>query len=191
MARVFINEEVRSMDSFVPGQIFAFGSIVLHADPTGCHGRVGSFAPDQEVRFGNLEFSIDPRGDLLLTGLVVSSDAPEDSEALTSDVVFNLAPGANPGDDLDLSPDPAIAPDRRAPTPAEYTSRADAAEVNSEHARKIDPIELSVLGEALDRILSMKNTDNPTPIHAQIGLEAGQQELFVTPTTHLDRKSVV
>ena len=131
MARVVINEEVRNMDSFVPGQIFALGSIVLHADPTGCLGQVGSFAPDQEVRFGNLEFSVDSQGDLSLTGLAVSSEAPEDSEALTSDVVFNPAHRANPSDDLDLGSDPAIAPDRQTPTPAEYTSCADASEVNS------------------------------------------------------------
>ena len=184
MARLVISEEVRNLDSFVPEQIFAFGSIVLHADPTGRLGRVGSFAPDQEVRFGNLEFSVDPRGDLLLTGLAVSSDTPEDSEALTLDVAFDLAHGANPDDDLDFNPDPAIAPDGRASTPTEYTSCADAPEVNSKRAEQIDPIELSTLDEALDRISSMKITDDPTPIHTQIGLEAGQEEFFVPPTTH-------
>ena len=59
MARLFVNEEVRNTGTFVPRQIFAFGSIVLHADPTGHLGRVESFAPDQEVRFRNLEFSVD------------------------------------------------------------------------------------------------------------------------------------
>jgi hypothetical protein len=35
MARLVINEEVRTTGTFVPGQIFAFSGIVLHADPTG------------------------------------------------------------------------------------------------------------------------------------------------------------
>ena len=64
MVRLVVNEEVRNTGTFVPGQIFTFGSIVLHADPTGRLGRVESFAPNQEVRFGNLEFSVDSRGDL-------------------------------------------------------------------------------------------------------------------------------
>src|SRR6266566_3497419 len=106
MARLVISEEVRNMDSFVPGQIFAFGSVVLHADPTGRLGRVGTFAPDQEVRFGNLEFSVDSRGDLLLTGLAISSYAPEDSKALTSDFALHPAHGINPDEDLASSPDP-------------------------------------------------------------------------------------
>ena len=59
MAHLVINEEVCNMGTFVPGQIFAFASIVLHADQTGHLGRVESFAPDQEIRFGNLEFSAD------------------------------------------------------------------------------------------------------------------------------------
>ena len=132
-----------------------------------------------------MEFSVDPRGDLLLTELAVSSGTPEDSEALTLDVAFNPAYGANPDDDLDFNPDLAIAPDGRASTPAEYTSCADALDVNSKRARKIDPIELLTLDEALDLILSMKIIDDPTPIHTQIGLEVGQEEFFVPPTTHL------
>ena len=41
-----------------PG-LFTFGSIVLHADPTGHLDQVDSFAPEQEIRFGNLEYVAD------------------------------------------------------------------------------------------------------------------------------------
>lgn len=54
MARLVISDGIRSGDVFVPGQLFAFGSIVLHANQAGRLGQVGSFTPDQEIRFGNL-----------------------------------------------------------------------------------------------------------------------------------------
>ena len=111
MVRLVVNEEVRNAGIFVPGQIFAFGSIVLHPDPTGRLGRVGCFAPDQEVRFGNLEFSVDSRGDLSLTGLAVSPAMPEDPEALTSDSSSGSAYGICPGGGPILSSDQVIAPD--------------------------------------------------------------------------------
>ena len=111
MARLIISDDVRVGGSFAPGQIFAVGSIVLHADPTGHPGRIGSLAPDQEIRFGNLEFSVDSRGDLPFAGLVVSSDEPEVSEALTSDLPLGSALWSIPADDLVLSPDPVTVPE--------------------------------------------------------------------------------
>ena len=69
MAHLVISDEIQSKDVFVPSQIFAFGSIVSHADPAGHLGQVRSFIPDQEVRFGNLEFVADSWEDLVLTKL--------------------------------------------------------------------------------------------------------------------------
>jgi hypothetical protein len=59
MARLVISDGICGGDVFIPGQLFAFGSIMLHADLTGRLGRVGSFALDQEIRFGNLDFVAD------------------------------------------------------------------------------------------------------------------------------------
>ena len=185
MARLVINEEVLNPGTFIPRQIFAFGSIVLHADPTGHLGRVGSFAPDLEVRFGNLEFFVDSRGDLSLTGLEVSPVTPEDSEALFSDPSFGPAHGIYPGEAPPLSPDLVIVPDVQTSVLAEHSPCADALKVHSGSSGQSDSIELSILNEALDRISSMKITDDPTPICAQIGLKTGQDEFFVPPTTHL------
>jgi hypothetical protein len=47
---------------------------VLHADPIGHLGRVGSFTPDQEIRFGNLDFVADSQGDLILAGSLASPE---------------------------------------------------------------------------------------------------------------------
>jgi hypothetical protein len=46
MARLVIGDGIRTGNIFVPGQLFTFGSIMLHADPTGRLGLVGSFAPN-------------------------------------------------------------------------------------------------------------------------------------------------
>ena len=110
MARLIFSDEVSNGDSFAPGQIFAFGSIVLHADPTGHPGRIESLAPDQEIRFGNLEFSVDSRGDLSFVGLAISYDEPEVSEALTLDLLLDTALESILADDLALSPDPVTEP---------------------------------------------------------------------------------
>jgi hypothetical protein len=47
MARLLISDGIRSGDAFVPGQLFAFGSVTLHADPAGRLGRIDSFSPNQ------------------------------------------------------------------------------------------------------------------------------------------------
>ena len=76
----------------------------------------------------------------------------------------------DPVEDPTLSPDPVIVPDIRTHVLPEHSPRADASEVYSRSSEHVDPIELSILNEALDRISSKKITDNPTRICAQIGL---------------------
>lgn len=56
------------MDLFVPGQLFAFGSIMLHADSTGHLDQIDNFAPERQIRFGHLEYVTDAWGDLVFTG---------------------------------------------------------------------------------------------------------------------------
>jgi hypothetical protein len=46
MAHLIVGEGIGSRDFFVPGQLFAFGSIVLHADPTGRLDQIDNFAPE-------------------------------------------------------------------------------------------------------------------------------------------------
>ena len=68
MACLVISNSIRNGDVFVPGQLFAFSSIMLHADPTVHLGQIDGLALSEEIKFGNLEFFTDPRGDLVLAG---------------------------------------------------------------------------------------------------------------------------
>ena len=78
MARLFIGDGVNSGDLFVLGQLFAFGSIVLDANPT-CHlDQINNFAPEHRIRFGNLEYIADARGDLVFAGFTTVPDTPAD-----------------------------------------------------------------------------------------------------------------
>ena len=81
MAHLQINDGIGCGKTFVPGQLFAFGSIVLHADSTGHLGQVENFSPGQTIRFGNLEYAADSRGDLAFSGWV--SDQPENPSSTT------------------------------------------------------------------------------------------------------------
>lgn len=52
MVCLVISEEICNKDVFVRGQIFAFGSIVLHAEPASHLGQVESFTPVRKSRSG-------------------------------------------------------------------------------------------------------------------------------------------
>lgn len=83
-------------DAFAPGQILAFGNIMLHVDRIGRLGQVKSFTPDQEIRFRNLEFITDSRGDLTLTKFSAPPEELANPVALTSGAV-NLTGADNTG----------------------------------------------------------------------------------------------
>jgi hypothetical protein len=104
MARLVISNSIHSGGVFIPGQLFAFGSIILHADPTGHLGWVDGFAPDQEIRFGNLKFCTDSWGDLVLAGFSAPPEGPANPEALTSNSAY-------PAIGLAATPDPALSSD--------------------------------------------------------------------------------
>ena len=76
MAHLIIIEGVNSGDLFVLGQLFAFGSIVLHANPTGHLDQINIFGPEHRIRFGNLEYVADARGDLVFAGFAASPCPP-------------------------------------------------------------------------------------------------------------------
>jgi hypothetical protein len=45
MARMFINNAIHAGDHSILSQDFAFGSVILRANPAGHLGQVGNFAP--------------------------------------------------------------------------------------------------------------------------------------------------
>ena len=45
MARLFINNDVASRDTFLSGQVFVFGGFVLHANSISRLDHIDSYAP--------------------------------------------------------------------------------------------------------------------------------------------------
>ena len=76
MACLVLGEDISSIDLFVLGQLFAFGSIVLHANSIGRLDKIENFAPEHRIRFGNLEYVTDTRGDLVFAGFTASPCTP-------------------------------------------------------------------------------------------------------------------
>ena len=63
-------------ETFLPGQIFVFGSFALRANSLGHLEQIDSYAPSHQVRFGNLNYTADIRGDLIFDGFRTVSGAP-------------------------------------------------------------------------------------------------------------------
>lgn len=82
IAHLQINCEIGCGDVFVPGQLFAFGSVVLHANSTGRLDHVKSFPPNKMIMFGSLEYTAHSRGDLTLSGWAL--DRLEDTSAVVA-----------------------------------------------------------------------------------------------------------
>ena len=79
-------------ETFLPGQIFAFGGFTLRANSLGHLEQIESYAPGRQVRFGSLNYTTDIRGDLIFDGV----------EPLPS------APHCHDGHDLALPPNSAL-----------------------------------------------------------------------------------
>ena len=76
MARLFINNDAVSRETFLPGQVFVFGGFVLRANSIGRLEQVDSYAPGHQIRFGNLNYIVDIRGDLIFEGFAALATAP-------------------------------------------------------------------------------------------------------------------
>ena len=63
-----INNNAVQGETFLPGQIFVFGSFALRANSLGHLEQIESYAPDRQVRFGSLNFTADICGDLIFDG---------------------------------------------------------------------------------------------------------------------------
>jgi hypothetical protein len=188
MAHLLISDGIRSGDIFVPGQLFAFGSIMLHADPTGHLDQVDSFTPDQEIRFGNLEFIADSRGDLILTGSSTSLEGPANLEASTSST-------ANPTTGTTATADPASGPDLtpmlgyQGSASVEHDCIADPVTtilwVDPVNCHNLEPTDLLLLNGILDRIQALGISDGQSSVYDQIGLKTDDSKIRTPLATHL------
>ena len=76
MAPLIINNDTVQGDTFLPGQIFVFGSFALRANPLGHLEQIESYAPSHQVRFGSLNYTADIRGDLIFDRFETQPGAP-------------------------------------------------------------------------------------------------------------------
>ena len=215
MAHLQINVNIGCGDIFVLGQLFAFGSIVLHTNATGRLDRVESFAPNQVVMFWNLEYTADSRGDLALSdwgpdrlgnSSGTTASTPESASDpdlvldLTSDPTLSADPTTIPSElDLESNPtsEPALSSDPITTTVDQELTLADQSfevassnppnvlQVSPTYCQKMGPMDLSLLNEVLDRIQGLGISDGQSSVYDQIGLKADDREIYVTPTTHL------
>ena len=100
---IIINDAVQG-ETFLPGQIFVFGSFALRANSLGHLEQIDSYAPGHQVRFRNLNYTADIRGDLIFDGFGPVPRAPDSHDEhgldLLSDNARDIAPIGAP----DLNP---------------------------------------------------------------------------------------
>ena len=65
MARLIINNDVVSEETFLPGQLFVFGGFALRANSISHLEQIDSYAPGHQISFRNLNYVADNRGDLI------------------------------------------------------------------------------------------------------------------------------
>ena len=83
MAPSIINNDAVCGETFLPGQMFMFGSFALWANLFGHLEKIESYAPGHQVRFGSLNYVADIRGDLIFAGfdiVVAAPDHPNDHD---------------------------------------------------------------------------------------------------------------
>ena len=76
MARLIINNDAISGETFLLGQLFMFGGFALRANSLGHLEQIESYAPGHQVRFGSLNYTADIRGDLIFDGFKPQPGAP-------------------------------------------------------------------------------------------------------------------
>ena len=192
MARLQIDDSIGCGMSFLPGQLFVFGSITLHADSAGRLGQIETFTPGRIVRFGNLEYAADPRGELVFSGWV--SDQARDPTN-TSVQISELTTDQDHG--MELTSDPASSTEPNA-TPSEQASNLTEDEPEAAIDRTSGRLQLgstynqvlgkgdqALLNEMLDRIQSLAISDDHDSAYDQIWEKPKGAGIFSPPTTHL------
>ena len=76
MAPSIFNNDVVQGETFLPGQIFVFGSFALRADSFSHLEQIESYAPSRQVRFGSMNYMADIRGDLIFAGFETVATTP-------------------------------------------------------------------------------------------------------------------
>ena len=96
MAPSIVNNDASQGGTFLPGQIFVFGSFALRANSLGHLEQIESYAPGHQARFGILNYVANIRGDLIFARFetaVAAPGHPDDHDLnLSSGRIQEIAP---------------------------------------------------------------------------------------------------
>ena len=93
MAPSTIHNNSALRETFLPGQIFIFGSFALRANSIGQLEQIDNYAPGHQISFGNLNYVTNIRGDLIFQGFAAPITALAlDPEHATESEGGNLGP---------------------------------------------------------------------------------------------------
>ena len=85
MARLIIDDDAVSEETFLPSQHFVFGGFMLRANSTSHPEQVDSYAPGHQIRFGSLNYIVDIEGDLIFEGFTAFAATPHPYKGGPSD----------------------------------------------------------------------------------------------------------
>ena len=109
LAPSIVNNTVQG-DTFLPGQIFVFGSFALWANSLGHLEQINSYAPGHQIRFGNLKYTADIRGDLIFDGFRPAPETPNSHNEHGLDLLSDVAQDITPAEASDLNPGQVASP---------------------------------------------------------------------------------
>ena len=136
MAPSIIYNNAVQGETFLPGQIFAFGGFALWANSLGHLEQIDSYAPGHQVRFGNLNYPADIHGDLIFDGFRPVPGAPNSHDEhgldLLSDNIRDIAPAVAP----DLNPGQIASSEDGWMDPAPEATHLSAVEPNTDSTPK-------------------------------------------------------
>ena len=112
MASSIANNTVQG-ETFLPGQMFVFGSFALRANSLGHLEQIDSYAPSHQIRFGNLNYMADIRGDLIFDGFGPVPGAPDSYGEHGLDLLSDNARNIIPAIARDLNPEQVALPKDR------------------------------------------------------------------------------
>ena len=105
MAPTIIDSDVVQGETFLPRQIFVFGSFALWANSLGHLEQIESYVPGHQVRYGSLNYTADIRRDLIFDGFKPMTAVPGHHDEHDLDLSSGHSQEIAPGTVLALEPE--------------------------------------------------------------------------------------
>ena len=106
---IVINDAIQG-ETFLPGQIFVFGSFALRANSLGHLEKIDSYAPGHQVKFGNLSYTADIREDLIFDRFGPAPGAPNNHDEHGLDLLPDVVRDIIPAEASDINPGQVASP---------------------------------------------------------------------------------